>query len=99
MLRLEGVCVDVGDPQTAKVIGQHYPYEQWAGHFYQSLPHERFVEIGVLAAKLGLRLNCLVCYDLERVLKAYEAVHAQVPIDEKRWVIIHVIEATAEATD
>jgi hypothetical protein len=96
ILRLEGVCVDVGDAQTAQVIGQHYPYEQWAGHFYQSLPHERFVEIGVLAAKLGLRLNCLVCYDLERVLRAYEAVHAQVPIDEKRWVIIHVIEATPE---
>ena len=96
MLRFEGVCVDVGDAQTAQVIGQHYPYEQWAGHFYQSLPHGRFVEIGVLAAKLGLRLNCLVCYDLERVLRAYEAVHAQVPIDEKRWVIIHVIEATPE---
>ena len=93
MLRLEGVCVDVGDPQTAQVIGQHYPYEQWAGHFYQSLPHERFVEIGVAAAKLGLRLNCLVCYDLERVLRAYEAIHEQVPIDGKRWVIIHVIEA------
>jgi predicted amidohydrolase YtcJ len=93
MLRLEGVCVDVGDAQTAQVIGQHYPYEQWAGHFYQSLPHERFVELGVAAAKLGLRLNCLVCYDLERVLRAYEAIHEQVPIDGKRWVIIHVIEA------
>jgi predicted amidohydrolase YtcJ len=93
MLRLEGVCVDVGDAQTAQVIGQHYPYEQWAGHFYQSLPHERFVEIGVAAAKLGLRLNCLVCYDLERVLRAYEAIHDQVPIDGRRWVIIHVIEA------
>jgi predicted amidohydrolase YtcJ len=96
ILRFEGVCVDVGDAQTAQVIGQHYPYEQWAGHFYQSLSHERFVEIGVIAAKLGLRLNCLVCYDLERVLRAYEAIHAQVPIDEKRWVIIHVIEATPE---
>jgi predicted amidohydrolase YtcJ len=96
MLRFEGVCVDVGDAQTAQVIGEHYPYEQWAGHFYQSLPHERFVELGVLAAKLGLRLNCLVCYDLERVLRAYEAIAERAPIQERRWVIIHVIEATAD---
>ena len=96
MLRFEGVCVDVGDAQTAQVIGQHYPYEQWAGHFYQSLPHERFVEIGVLAAQLGLRLNCLVCYDLERVLRAYEAIAERAPIQERRWVIIHVIEATPD---
>jgi predicted amidohydrolase YtcJ len=96
MLRLEGVCVDVGDAQTAQVIGQHYPYEQWAGHFYQSLPHERFVELGILAAELGLRLNCLVCYDLERVLRAYEAIAERAPIQERRWVIIHVIDATPE---
>jgi hypothetical protein len=38
-------------------------------------------------------LNCLVCYDLERVLKAYEAIDAQVPIRDKRWVVIHIIEA------
>jgi predicted amidohydrolase YtcJ len=94
MLRFEGVCVDVGDAQTAQVIGQHYPYEQWAGHFYQSLPHERFVELGILAAELGLRLNCLVCYDLERVLRAYEAIAERAPIQERRWVIIHVIDAT-----
>ena len=96
MLRFEGVCVDVGDAQTAQVIGQHYPYEQWAGHFYQSLPHERFVELGILAAELGLRLNCLVCYDLERVLRAYEAIAERAPIQERRWVIIHVIDATPE---
>lgn len=96
MLRLEGVCFDVGDPETARIIGRGYPYEQWAGHFYQSLPHERFVELGVLCAKLGLRMNCLVCYDLERVLRAYEAIDRQVSIRERRWVMIHVIEATED---
>lgn len=94
--RTEGVCVDVGDPHVAALIGQHYPYEQWAGHFYQSLSHERFVEIGVIAARLGLRLNCLVCYDLERVIRAYEAINQQVTIRDKRWVIIHVIEASPD---
>ena len=95
MFRNEGICVDVANPETAAIIGQDYPYTAWAGHFYQSLPHERFVKVGVEAARLGIRLNCLVCYDLERVLRAYEAIHAQVPIDGRRWVMIHIIEASA----
>jgi predicted amidohydrolase YtcJ len=96
ILRTEGICFDVGDAETARVIAGGYPYEQWAGHFYQSLPHERFVELGVLAARLGLRMNCLVCYDLERVLRAYEAIDREISIRERRWVMIHVIEATPE---
>lgn len=94
MYRIEGICVDVANDQAATIIGQDYPYEALAGHFYHSLPHDRFVEIGVQAARRGIRLNCLICYDLERVLQAYEAIDAQVPIRDKRWVMIHVIEAT-----
>lgn len=94
MYRIEGICVDVANDKAAAIIGEDYPYEALAGHFYHSLPHERFVEIGVRAARLGIRLNCLICYDLERVLRAYEAIDAQVPIRDKRWVMIHVIEAT-----
>lgn len=96
LFRTEGICVDVANAQAAAIIGEDYPYTAWAGHFYQSLPHERFVTIGVHAARLGIRLNCLVCYDLERVLRAYEAIDQQVPIRDQRWVMIHVIEATAE---
>ena len=96
MLRFEGVCFDVGDAAVASIIGRDYPYEQWAGHFYQSLPHDRFVELGVIVARLGLRMNCLVCYDLERVLRAYEAIDQQVRIRDRRWVIIHVTQATAD---
>ena len=73
-----------------------YPYEAWAGHFYHSMSHERFVEIGIHAARLGIRLNCLICYDLERVLRAYEAIDAVVPIRDRRWVMIHVIQATED---
>ena len=94
MLRFEGVCVDVANEQAAAIIGEDYPYEAWAGHFYHSLSHERFVEIGVHAARLGIRLSCLICYDLERVLRAYEAIDAQVSIRDRRWVMIHVIEAS-----
>ena len=73
MYRLEGICVDVANDKAAAIIGQDYPYEALAGHFYHSLSHERFVEIGVQAARRGIRLNCLICYDLERVLRAYVA--------------------------
>ncbi|WJR75073.1 amidohydrolase family protein [Bradyrhizobium sp. NP1] len=96
MLRFEGVCFDVGDATVANIISRDYPYEQWAGHFYQSLPHDRFVELGVLAAQLGLRMNCLVCYDLERVLRAYEAIDRQIRIRDRRWVIIHVTQASPD---
>lgn len=96
LFRTEGICVDVANAEAAAIIGQDYPYTAWAGHFYQSLPHERFVKFGVQAARLGIRLNCLVCYDLERVLRAYEAIDAEVPIRDRRWVMIHIIEASPE---
>ena len=96
MYRIEGICVDVANDKAAAIIGEDYPYEALAGHFYHSLTHDRFVEIGVRAARLGIRLNCLICYDLERVLRAYEAIDAQAPIRDKRWVMIHVIEATPD---
>ena len=94
MLRFEGVCVDVANEKTAAIIGEDYPYEAWAGHFYHSLPHDRFVKIGIHAARLGIRLSCLICYELERVLRAYEAIDEVVPIHDRRWVMVHVIEAT-----
>ena len=96
MYRIEGICVDIANPEAAAIIGADYPYEAWAGHFYHSLPHERFVEIGIHAARLGIRLNCLICYDLERVLRAYEAINEVVPIHDRRWVMIHVIESSPD---
>ena len=51
------------------------------------------MKIGLHAARLGIRFSCLICYDLERVLRAYEAIHEVVPIHDRRWVMVHVIEA------
>ena len=94
LLREEGLCLDVADPISARIIARGYPYEQWAGHFYQSLPHERLVTLGLAAAKLGIRVCTLVCYELERVLRAFEEIDAQVSIRDRRWVAVHVTEAT-----
>jgi len=96
LLREEAICLDVADPETARIIGRGYPYEHWAGHFYQALPHERLVALGLAAARLGIRVCTLVCYELERVLCAFEEINAQVPIHDKRWVAVHVTEATPE---
>ncbi len=94
LLREEGVCLDVADPATARIIATGYPYEQWAGHFYQALPHARLVSLGLEAARRGLRVATLVCYELERVLRAFEEIDAQIPIRDRRWVAVHVTEAT-----
>lgn len=93
-LRMEGICLDVGDPAIANIIACHYPYEHLAGHYYQSLSRERLVEIGEIAAQLGIRVNCLVCYDLERVLSAFEEVNRRISIRDKRWVLVHVTQAS-----
>jgi predicted amidohydrolase YtcJ len=96
LLREEGLCLDVADPNSARIIARGYPYEQWAGHFYQSLPHERLVALGLQAARLGIRVATLVCYELERVLRAFEEIDAQMPIRDRRWVAVHVTEATPD---
>ena len=96
LLREEAICLDVADPNTAHIIATGYPYEQWAGHFYQSLPHERLVALGLAAARRGIRVCTLVCYELERVLRAFEEIDAQVSIRERRWVAVHVTEATPD---
>jgi hypothetical protein len=95
----EGVCLDVADPQVASALARVYPYEGWAGHFAQALPNDRLVALGTTCARLGIRVSILVCYELERVLQALEAIDARVPIREQRWVVVHVIAASAAQID
>lgn len=94
-LTTDGICLDFGDPNVARIIAAGYPYEQWAGHFYQSVAFDRLVEIATLAAGLGIRLAC-IAYDIESLLRAYEAVDGKVRIADKRWVIMHLSRATDE---
>jgi predicted amidohydrolase YtcJ len=55
---------------------------------------ERFVKLGIEAARLELRVNCVVSRDLEYALSAYEAIDKEVPIRDRRWVVIHVNQAS-----
>jgi len=95
--RIEGVTLGgAADPAVAAIIGAAYPYEQWAGHFYQAMDQRRFVGLATEAARLGLRVSCVVSRDLEYALSAYEAVDREVPIRDRRWVLVHVNQATPE---
>jgi predicted amidohydrolase YtcJ len=95
--RVEGINLGgTADPRIAELVGSGYPYEQWAGHFYQAMDRERFVRLGIEAARLGLRINCIVSRDLEYALAGYEAIDRVVPIRDRRWVMIHVNAATPD---
>ena len=95
ILRVEGINLGGhADATVADIIAGGYPYDQWAGHFYQAMTPERFVKLGIEAARLGLRVNCVVSRDLEYALSAYEAIDKEVPIRDRRWVVIHVNQAS-----
>jgi len=95
--RVEGINLGgTADPRIAELVGAGYPYEQWAGHFYQAMASERFVRLGIEAARLGLRIGCIVSRDLEYALAGYEAIDRVVCIRDRRWVVIHVNEATPD---
>jgi predicted amidohydrolase YtcJ len=94
-LRVEGINLGGhADRTVADIIAAGYPYDQWAGHFYQAMTQERFVRLGTAAARRGLRVNCVVSRDLEYALSAYEAIDREVPIRDRRWVVIHVNQAS-----
>jgi predicted amidohydrolase YtcJ len=96
-LRVEGLNLGgIADTRVAEIVAAGYPYEQWAGHFYQAMDHARFVRLGIEAARLGLRVNCLVSRDLEYALSAYEAIDREVSIRGRRWVVVHVNAAGPE---
>ncbi len=95
--RVEGIMLGNGNPQVADIIAREYPYVQWAGHFYQSLPpNDRFIRFAIEAARLGLRVSRSFCYNLEEDLLAYEAIDKEVPIRDRRWVAMHFINGTSE---
>jgi predicted amidohydrolase YtcJ len=95
LLRVEGINLGGhADTAVADIIAGGYPYDQWAGHFYQAMTQERFVKLGIEAARLGLRVNCVVSRDLEYALRAYETIDKEVPIRDRRWVVIHVNKAS-----
>lgn len=93
--RVEGINLGGhADATVADIIAAGYPYDQWAGHFYQAMTRDRFITLGIEAARLGLRVNCVASRDIEYAISAYEEINKIVPIAHRRWVIIHVNQVT-----
>jgi predicted amidohydrolase YtcJ len=96
-LRVEGVNLGgASDQRVAEIVAAGYPYDQWAGHFNQAMPQDRFSEMCREAARLGLRVGCVVSRDLDYALSAYETANRETPIHDRRWVLIHVNRATPD---
>lgn len=99
--RTNGVMLDLGDREVASILALEYPYEQWASFFYQGLSDAEFVDIGVHAVKLGIRLNAITAdappvYYLDRTLRLLETINEQVPIRDLRCVGVHLMGGTDE---
>jgi predicted amidohydrolase YtcJ len=96
-LRVEGINLGgASDARVAEIVARGYPYDQWAGHFNQAMPQARFTEMCREAARLSLRVGCVVSRDLDYALSAYEAADRERSIRDRRWVLIHVNSATRE---
>jgi hypothetical protein len=94
-LRVEGINLGgASDARVAAIVASGYPYDQWAGHFNQAMPQDRFTEMCREAARLRLRVGCVVSRDLDYGLSAYEAADREYAIRDRRWVLIHVNSAT-----
>jgi predicted amidohydrolase YtcJ len=102
--RVEGINLGgPADRRMAELIASGYAYEEWAGHFYQAMGPGRFVRLGVLATRMGLRINRVTSHasfaaspwrDLEYALATFEAIDRDAPIRDRRWTLIHVSAAT-----
>ncbi len=95
ILRVEGI--NLGGHADAHGRRHHrgrLPVRPVGRAFLSGDDPERFVKLGIEAARLGLRVNCVISRDIEYGLSAFEAIDKEVPIRDRRWVMVHVNQAT-----
>ena len=85
-----------GDEYVARARSSELPFTGWAGFAESCNSDQEFLELALLAARHDIRVNTLVRGILDEVLDAFERVHLEVPIDQKRWVINHVLHTTPD---
>jgi predicted amidohydrolase YtcJ len=99
--RFSGVTIDHADPNISAPIAREYPYEQWAGFFSQGITASEFVEIGIEAAKLGIRLNFVIAtsppyHDTDQTIALMEQINREAPIRDLRCVGFHLNSITPD---
>jgi predicted amidohydrolase YtcJ len=93
LLRICGYFIQLrGQHHVARLRSAELPFTNWAGFAESYNPASRFHTLLRLAAQHNLRVHSLAASEeqLEEVLQAFEAVQAEHPIAERRWVLEHV---------
>ncbi len=97
MLKISGYYIQYGgSPYLSGARSAELPFTGWAGFAESYHPPEMFRGLVRLAALYDLRVNTLVRGNLEEVLQVFEAVDRDTPIASKRWVLVHILRATAD---
>ena len=97
MLKISGYYIQLGrSPYLARARSAELPYTGWAGFAESYHPPEMYRELIRLAALHDLRVNTIVRGTLEEVLQVFEDVDREIPIADKRWVLVHILRATDE---
>ena len=98
-LRLCGYFLQLrGQRHVARLRSAELPFTGWAGFVQSYNTAPRFQALLRLAAQHNLRVHTLAASvpELEDVLQAFEALQAEYPIAECRWVLEHVRDVTLE---
>ena len=97
MLRVSGYFIQYrGSSYVARARSAELPYTGWAGFAESYNSPARFRRLVRLAVHYNLRVNTLIRESLEQVLEVFEEVQREVPIDGRRWVLVHLLHATPE---
>jgi hypothetical protein len=93
MLRICGVFIQLrGSRHVARLRSAELPFTNWAGFAESYHPAPHYQRLLRIAAQYNLRVHSLAATadEVEDVLQAFEAVQAEQPIAERRWVLEHV---------
>ena len=93
MLSICGVFIQLeGTPHLAQLRSAELPFTNWAGFAESYHPAPDYQRLIRIAAQHNLRVHSLAATtdEVEAVLQAFEAVDAEQPIAERRWVLEHV---------
>ena len=97
MLRISGYYIHYrGSRYTARARTAELPFTGWAGFAQSYNAPANFRRLVKLAAEHNLRVNTIVADCLPEVLEVFLDVHKEIPIDERRWMIGHVVETSSD---
>ena len=100
MLKISGYYLNYqGSRYIAQARSAGLPYTGWAGFSQAYNPPGKFRRLVRLAAQYDLRVNTIVRDQLDEVLRVFEEIHREIPIDARRWTLGHTRDATSGELD